>query len=402
MRARSRWGSLWGEGPEVAARQAALLYALAGTLVLVLAVTGLFARTGTSSRATTLLTIAAADLVCAALAWFLPWARFGPRSPYVLCVPALAIQAWATWTFAGLVAGTGPFLMLLFAWAGLHLPVRAVLALAVPATLAYLMPLLAVDSGPAAVYSTMLLIPAVVAVGVIISRQAAHQRRANERLRRAEQWRAALTSTLAHDVRSPLTSVRFALESVRDEAGDLPPEERRALVAVALRQAARIRRLADGLLDADRVDSEGGLRLDLRRVPLRETVQEVVDDLGAPVEVDVGEDLTVPADPQRLEQILLNLLTNAVRHGAPPVAVSAGRAGGTVLVHVRDHGPGVPQQRRDALFSRFGATGDDPQSVGLGLWITRELARAHGGDVRYTDTGEGACFTVILPSGDPP
>ncbi|GGK95791.1 hypothetical protein Ppa06_67990 [Planomonospora parontospora subsp. parontospora] len=402
MRARSLWGSLWGEGPEVAARQAALLYALAGTLVLVLAVTGLFARTGTSSRATTLLTIAAADLVCAALAWFLPWARFGPRSPSVLCVPALVIQAWATWTFAGFVAGTGPFLMLLFAWAGLHLPVRAVLALAVPATLSYLMPLLAADSGPAAVYSTVLLIPAVVAVGAIISRQAAHQRRANDRLRRAEQWRAALTSTLAHDVRSPLTSVRFALESVRDETGDLPPEERRALVAVALRQAARIRRLADGLLDADRVDSEGGLRLDLRRIPLRETVQEVVDDLGRPVEVDVGEDLTVPADPQRLEQVLLNLLANAVRHGAPPVVVSAERAGGTVLVHVRDHGSGVPPQRRDALFSRFGATGDDPQSVGLGLWITRELARAHGGDVRYTDTGEGACFTVVLPSGGPP
>jgi signal transduction histidine kinase len=397
MRARS----LWGEGAEVAARQAALLYALAGTLVLALAVTGLFARTGTSTRTGTLLAIASADLACAAAAWLLPRFRPGFRSPYVLCVPALAIQAWATWTFAGLVAGTGPFLMLLFAWAGLHLPVRAVLALAAPATLAYLVPLVATDSGPAAVYSTVLLIPAVVAVGLIIARQAGYQRRANERLRRAEQWRAALTSTLAHDVRSPLTSVRFALESVRDEARDLSPEELEALAAVALRQASRIRRLADGLLDADRVDSEGGLRLDLRRISLRETVEEVVSDLGRPVEVDVGEELTVPADPQRLEQILLNLLANAVRHGAPPVAVSAERAGGTVLVHVRDHGRGVPPERRDGLFSRFGATGDDPQSVGLGLWITRELARAHGGDVRYTDTGRGACFTVVLPSGDP-
>ncbi|MFC6580602.1 sensor histidine kinase [Planomonospora parontospora] len=383
---------LFGEGPRTASRQMALMFALG----LGLSLAGIPSVPG---QRTALVVLAAVQAVLALLAWWLPWHRSDPRAPLVLSLPALVILALSTWAFGGSTAGTAPFYLLLAVWAGMHFSVRAVLALSPFVAASYLVPLFAVERGPMTLTGAVTFVPALVGVGVLIARQMEHQRRDRETIRRMERWRAALSATLAHDVRSPLTSVQFALETL-DEEGELPAEQRHSIVSVALRQTGRIRRLAAGLLDADRLDSRGGLRLDLTTVPLRAAVEEAVGYLGTPVRVEVPDGLTVRADPQRLEQMLVNLTANAARHGAPPIVVSAAPDGrGMLAVHVRDHGAGVPEDKRPLLFSRFSSADTGGGSVGLGLWITRELARAHGGDASYAPADPGSRFTVTLPAG---
>jgi signal transduction histidine kinase len=380
----------FGDGAEVVARQAAALFALAGLL----AVLG---AAGQPARAGTLAGIAVADLAVTLATWQVPWARLPEIAPLGLCLPAFAILAASTWAFGGVATGTGPFFVLLFAWAGLHFPPWSQLAMAPPALLAYLLPLVLSRQPKEVVSSGIVLIPICVGVGLVICQQAVHQRRARDQVRQVEQWRAALMATLAHDVRSPLTSVQLALECLRDDRA-LPPQGRDRLLGAALRQTSRISRLAAGLLDLDRIETLGTLRLDLTDVPLRTAVDEALADLSSgDVIVQVPAELTIMADPQRVEQMVVNLVGNALHHGRPPVVVRAEADGNSVRISVRDHGAGVPDLRRGALFDRFGPTSPDRASVGLGLWIVRELAGAHGGHVEYAPAMPGAVFTVVLP-----
>src|SRR5439155_14484856 len=129
---------------------------------------------------------------------------------------------------------------------------------------------------------------------------------------------------------SPLPAVQPVLESLRDDfargplRGDpeIEPAQRRELIQVALRQSNRMMRLTADLLDVERVEARGTLRLERTLVPVRAAVVNAVSYLNTTeVKIEVVPDLTVEADPQRLEQILVNLVANALRHGAPPVVV---------------------------------------------------------------------------------
>jgi signal transduction histidine kinase len=252
--------------------------------------------------------------------------------------------------------------------------------------------------------SAVVVAPVVAAVGLIIARHVEALRAANAEVRRAEEWRAALMLTLAHDVRSPLTSVQGVLDLLKTDT--LDADERRRFTEAALRQTARITRLASGLLDAERVE-RGRLRLDLAEVPLRKAVETAVDYVGAGhVRVDIDDGVRVEADPERLEQIIINLTSNALRHGDPPIVISADVdvEGPAVRLAVRDHGPGIPATDRPRLFEPFSAADRSRESVGLGLWIVRRLVEAHGGTVTYEPADPGALFVVTLPAaaGDLP
>jgi signal transduction histidine kinase len=216
---------------------------------------------------------------------------------------------------------------------------------------------------------------------------------------RAEAWRSALLATVAHDIRSPLTTIQGTLMLLED-LDDLTPERRTSLVQAALRQTRRLTRLATGLLDLERVEQDR-LRLDRRWVSVADIAGEAASVIARDADVVVHADpeLRVHADPERLEQVLVNLIANALRHGQPPVDVTAEQVGDTVRIVVRDHGPGVPPERGLALFERLGGDADHPDSVGLGLWIVRLLAEAHGGSVAYEPAEPGARFTVSLPAG---
>jgi signal transduction histidine kinase len=379
-----------GDGPRIAARQCAALFALAGSLALV-------SLPLQPDRAAILLLIGLADLTVGLFAWWLPWPRYPAWAPLLLSVPAFGILAVSTVAFGGMATGTGPFLVLVYAWVGLNFPLWAVFAVAPLALAAYVVPLVITRQPAFIVSSAVVLLPVAVAVAALIAVEVRHLRAARERIAQVERWRAALAATLARDLRAPLTGVQLVLEAVRD-GEDLDPVERRQMIDVALRQSSRILRLAAGLLDLERVDARGTLRLDRAVVPVRAAVLDAVAQLNTTeVKIEVVPDLTVEADPERLEQILVNLIGNALQHGVPPVVVRGYAESGVARIEVRDHGPGVPEEAVPHLFTRFGDAGTAGSPVGLGLWIVHQFARAHGGSVRYEPANPGARLIVELP-----
>jgi signal transduction histidine kinase len=233
-------------------------------------------------------------------------------------------------------------------------------------------------------------------VALIVGLLARDLVRERARIRALEQWRGRLVAMLAHDIRSPLSAIDVSLASMRP---GLPEQTRVELVEVARRQVARLLALTEDLLTLASAERDH-LTVSPQRVPLREIVDRALSytDAGGRVEVDVDDGLMVDADPARLEQVIVNLVTNALRHGRPPVRLSAAEADEGVCVEVSDHGDGVPEGVISTLFEPFSRT-DTDGSVGLGLWVVHELVSAHGGGVTYDgEEGRGARFRVDLPA----
>ena len=377
-------------GPQVAARQAAALFALSGTLA-VLAI-----ATSPAEDRTLLLGIAAADLLIAAAALWLPWVRWGRASTAWIALAGFGVLGVSTYGFGGFAAGTGPFFVLLFVWLGIHHTSRLIVAMALPAAASYALGLYAADAPGQLVGSTVVLVPIAVAVGLVIAHRIRALEAANARAENAERWRAALMSSLAHDLRSPLTTIALALEM----AGSDPevPERLRPALASATRQTDALDQLAANLLDLHRVEA-GRLRLDLENVDLPALLERVADLVGTgSIGIRVAPEEKVCADRERLQQVLLNLAGNALRHGRPPVTVTATRGDGVTRIVVRDHGDGVPESVRDRLFQRLATSLTDGSGTGLGLWTARLLTEAHGGTLSYRHRPDGAEFCVELPS----
>lgn len=239
----------------------------------------------------------------------------------------------------------------------------------------------------------------------LVGRQAEDLRDARRRaerhaaeVERVDRFRSRLISTLAHDVRAPLATVQGSARTLLRLRGHLDPEEQEDLLRGIDRQASRLVRLASGLLDLARLE-EGRLVLDLRPVDLRAAVVEALAfaDPEGRIGVEIDPGIRVVADPDRLDQVLVNLAANCLRHGAPPFTVSAFRDDAVVALCFADAGPGIPPERAAELFEPF-RRGDGRGSVGLGLWIVRMLVEAHGGSVSYEpNRPHGARFTVRLP-----
>jgi signal transduction histidine kinase len=181
----------------------------------------------------------------------------------------------------------------------------------------------------------------------------------------------------------------------------ITPQKTIELLRVADHQAERLERLAVDLLDLARLE-QGRLQLQIQEVALNEVISSAVS-LVAPeqeVEINVDPSLRVKADPQRLEQIVVNLVTNALRYGEPPFEIEAESFDGKVAVEFRDHGPGIPAEEREELFQSFRSK-DKKGSVGLGLAIVKALAEAQDGDVHYvSNSPAGASFKVALPRAE--
>lgn len=239
---------------------------------------------------------------------------------------------------------------------------------------------------------------AIVAVLVaLISEELRAQRervsRSLDEVRRSERWRSRLVSSLAHDVRSPLATIQMQAQLV--ETGKLPPDVAADVVRGIARQAGRLQRLADGLLDMARSE-EAALELHPQPVVVADLVRRVAQAAGIEATVAVEDGLVATLDPDRIEQVLTNLLTNARRYGEAPFVVGAWRAAAGLILEVRDHGPGIPEEQRVRLFEAF-AGSEQEASVGLGLWIVQELVRAHEGTVVVRDAEPGALFRIFLP-----
>jgi PAS domain S-box-containing protein len=207
---------------------------------------------------------------------------------------------------------------------------------------------------------------------------------------------------VVHELRTPLTVINGMLTTLRDRMDVLPSATTQELVQAALRNTRQMADLLDVVSDARRAE-HGVLSVVPEPTDVGRLVRHAVADLcsahgWAPAQVETAVGAVASVDPVRIRQALANLLSNAYKvspRGAP-VRVDVSVAGDTVEVAVSDDGPGVPAQRRAELFGRFARLGQSGPGMGLGLYISREIARAHGGDLRLVD-GPGATFVLALP-----
>jgi signal transduction histidine kinase len=229
-------------------------------------------------------------------------------------------------------------------------------------------------------------------VAVALGRAQLHQE-----IVQLDQLKLNFVAVASHELRTPATSVYGALATLV-ERPELPEETREQLMQVAYGQSRRLRRLLEQLLDLSRLDS-AAMTIEPRPLHLRTILSEILQETmpeAASAELDVEPDLAVVADPLVLDRVVSNLLTNAARHGSPPVVVTAERRGDELGIAVEDCGPGIPDTLRPHVFERF-ARGGEGHGGGLGLAIARAYARAHGGDLVYEPRGNGARFELILP-----
>jgi len=227
----------------------------------------------------------------------------------------------------------------------------------------------------------------------------------------SEKLRNALLAALSHDVRTPLTALIGLAESLRAARPPLPPAQAADAEAIAL-QARELHALVSNLLDMARLQS-GAVHLRLEWQSVEEVVGAALRAAraalgGQAIATQLPADLPlVEFDAVLMERVLVNLLENAARHGAPPITVAAEATPDALLLRVSDHGPGLPPALAggQALFDKFsrGEAESATPGVGLGLAICKAIVLAHGGSISAANVaGAGAEFSVRLPRRPPP
>ncbi|MFF5206122.1 sensor histidine kinase [Streptosporangium sp. NPDC000396] len=219
------------------------------------------------------------------------------------------------------------------------------------------------------------------------------------RLEKADARQRALVSDAAHELRSPLASIRLQLEVA---LGHPEGQDWRETAEGVLEDTMRLARLAEDLLALARLDERGGALARREPVELDQLVPQTTERYGEAVTVKVGHDpIVVTGDALDLGRVLVNLVDNALRHTVAPVVVELRAAGADAVLTVTDDGPGIPEADRERVFDRFtrldSARSRDDGGAGLGLAIVRETVHAHGGAVHLEDASPGLRAVVRLP-----
>ena len=227
-----------------------------------------------------------------------------------------------------------------------------------------------------------------------------------------ERSRANLVSTVAHELRSPLTSVKGFTATLLAKWERFDDEHKKLMLQTVNADADRVTRLITELLDVSRIDA-GRLEIKKQVVDLEAAVRKAVAGRVAAGDGEerfvVQPDGALPetwADPDKLQQVVANLLENAVRHGEGTVTVTLRPAGVDgargAEITVGDEGPGIDEDTAARVFTRFWR-GSKRGGTGLGLYIVKGLVEAHGGTVAVDRApAGGALFRVLLPAGRPP
>ncbi len=217
------------------------------------------------------------------------------------------------------------------------------------------------------------------------------------RLEAAAEHEREFLATASHELRTPLAILKVEVELALEDA-PIDSGLRPALESIG-EEVERLSRLAEDLLVIARGEA-GTLPLNPKTIDLGQVAQHVVDRFAliadAVVRADVPRGLLVHADELRLEQALGNMIDNALRHGAPPVTLTALRGAANLEIHVTDHGAGIEPQTLPDLFERIG--GGRAGGFGLGLPIVATIARAHHGTAAAVNTPEGADVWITLPA----
>jgi two-component system phosphate regulon sensor histidine kinase PhoR len=229
------------------------------------------------------------------------------------------------------------------------------------------------------------------------------------RLKQLEHTREEFVANVSHELRTPLSLIKGYVETLLDGARDNPEVAERFLKIIE-RNTQRLDLLIQDLLTISALES-GRMKLNLQPVNLRALVEKVFADLGSRAEIKkiklVNElpELAAAADADRLDQVLANLVDNAIKYGRTEGKVIVGgkkNAGDRIEIFVRDDGPGIPPESLDRVFERFyrvdKARAREQGGTGLGLSIVKHIVQAHGGEVRVTsEPGNGATFFFTVP-----
>lgn len=246
------------------------------------------------------------------------------------------------------------------------------------------------------------------AVGEAFNTMADEIERVVDELKKEERLKSRFVSDVSHELRSPLTAIRGTAETLLE--GDVEDEDAQRFLATIVREAERLSRLADDLLALQRIEGATG-ELPVRRVELADVVRGAMESLehltsqrDVRVEVD-GEAPAVLGDPDRLQQVIGNLIDNASRHmpGGGTVRVGLAREDAFAVVTVTDEGPGIAEDALPHVFDRFYRAQESRDrstgGAGLGLAIVKAIVDRHAGSITAENVPEGgARFTVRLPA----
>jgi len=232
------------------------------------------------------------------------------------------------------------------------------------------------------------------------------------RLKQLERTREEFVANVSHELRTPLSLIKGYVETLLDGARNQPEVLERFLKIIE-RNTQRLDLLIQDLLTISALES-GRMKLNLQKVELHPLVEKIFNDLKPPAEnknvalVNELPELSATGDTNRLEQVLANLVDNAIKYGrAQGKVVVSGKKldDGKLEIFVRDDGPGIPPESLPRVFERFyrvdKARSREQGGTGLGLSIVKHIVQAHGGDVRVeSELGKGATFFFTLPASD--
>jgi two-component system phosphate regulon sensor histidine kinase PhoR len=224
--------------------------------------------------------------------------------------------------------------------------------------------------------------------------------------RRLEEVRSDFVATISHELRTPMAGIYGAAETLLHRDGELSVEQRRQLLEMIATQATRLKQITEAVLLTSRLDRD---ELPVERVPVDvvELVRSTVDAMDpvspSSVTIDVRSSVgSATGDADRIQQVLVNLIDNAVKYGGGNVSVRVEGANGAIRVSVADDGPGIMAADQQRIFEKFYRAEPQqhhgPGGTGLGLYISRELVRRMGGRLDVDSApGEGATFVLELP-----
>lgn len=228
------------------------------------------------------------------------------------------------------------------------------------------------------------------------------------RRRRLDHARSDLIATVSHEIRSPLTSVKGFTSTLLRKWERFNDEQKRHMLTMINHDADRVTRLLTDLLDVSRLEA-GRLELKRQEVDVSEIAAHVADRLGHSsdgrvIEVRFPESLPkITADPAKIEQVIVNLVENAIKYAEGPILVSGEATDDDVVVRVTDGGPGIDARHLPHIFTKFyrHGQGERGSGTGLGLYITKGIVEAHRGRIEVGRGDEGGTiFTIALPRGD--
>jgi two-component system sensor histidine kinase KdpD len=224
-------------------------------------------------------------------------------------------------------------------------------------------------------------------------------------LARADELRTAILRAVSHDLRSPLSSIKASVSSLRQTDVEWPEETKQDFLFSIESETDRLTRIVANLLDLSRIES-GVLRPVLRTISLEEVLPAVIHSIGSDhsnIRLDIDRELEeIIADPALLERAIANILSNALLWSPAPdsVAIFAHQKDGNAHIHIVDHGPGIPVDQQTTVLQPFHRLGDSSISggLGLGLAIADRLIASMNGQLELRDTpGGGLTVVVTLP-----